>query len=265
MRVPRVKGRSDPFYIRAPSIQNDPILDNLPPLKEENGKYLLPRERITVTNAIGLFKKYFPMGFEDPGYFGDQSSGERNYKLWAHDKWVDTLGNGQAKQLLEANEVKELSDRALAVISKVNLLSPYENMAIQDALKDNESAKKFFRALIKLLDEEKMTKEIYEPYTNAVCNLPQEKGKSRVATWPVATILPFLAQPYKHMFLKPEITQNAAEILGFDLHYNSTPNWITYETLLRMSDIYREQLQRLAPKDYIDIQSFFWVVSGKYY
>ncbi|MDZ7697765.1 MAG: hypothetical protein U5R49_12870 [Deltaproteobacteria bacterium] len=85
-----------------------------------------------------------------------------------------------------------------------------------------------------------------------------------MASWPVATILPFLAQPDRHMFLKPGITQAAAKILAFDLHYNPTPNWVTYDSLLKMTAIYREKLKSLAPNDNIDIQSFFWVISGKY-
>jgi hypothetical protein len=244
--------------------QNDPILDNLPPLSEEKGKYVLPRKRITVTQAIDMFLKYFPLGFEDPGYMAKRGTGERIYKLEAHQKWVDTLGNGQAKSLLETDNISELSQRTKSVISKVNLLSPFENMAFSDALKHHESAKIFFTDLIFLLEAPEINRPNFEPYANCVCNLPQEAGKSRVATWPVATILPFLAQPERHMFLKPGVTQTAAETLGFDLHYNATPNWTTYEALLRMGHIYKEQIKHLAPRDFIDVQSFIWVTCGGY-
>jgi hypothetical protein len=66
--------------------QNDPILSNIPPLKEENGKFVLPRERITVPQAIENFLKYFPQGFEDSRYLGGRGTGERTYKLEAHRK-----------------------------------------------------------------------------------------------------------------------------------------------------------------------------------
>jgi hypothetical protein len=255
---------TDKVFLRISSKQSDPILDNIPPLQEAGGKYSLPEKRLNVSAAISLFKEIFPLGFKDPEYLGNKFSGERNYKLWAHQEWVKTLGNGQAEDLLKRGDIDELTRRAMSVLSRVNLLSPFENMAIRDALKDYESAKQFFTTLMSLLSDKKISKERFEIYVNTVCNLPQAKGKSRVATWPVATILPFLAQPDRHMFLKPKKTQAAAKILAFDLHYNPTPNWVTYESLLRMSEIYREKLKRLAPNDNIDIQSFFWVVSGKY-
>lgn len=245
-------------------IQSDPILDNLPPLKEKKGKYLLPRKRITLKQAEEDFKKSFPQGFADPSYLGDRTTGERNYKLYAHKQWLDKLGNGKVRELLDSNDIEELAERALSIISKVNLLSSFEKMAIHDALIQQGPAKKFFNTLIDLLDSPDITSQVYEPYIGAVCNLPQEKGKARVATWPVATILPFLAQPDRHMFLKPDTTLPGAETLGFDLHYRSEPNWITYDALLRMGGIYKSQIEHLAPKDFIDVQSFIWVTCGGY-
>lgn len=90
--------------------------------------------------------------------------------------------------------------------------------------------------------------------------LPQPKG--RVATWPIATLLPFFAQPERHMFLKPEITQQAEERLGFHLNYQPTPNWRTYAKLLELSNVLLEQLKPLGARDNIDVQSFLWIASA---
>jgi hypothetical protein len=80
----------------------------------------------------------------------------------------------------------------------------------------------------------------------------------------VATIIPFLAQPNRHMFLKPEVTRKAADSLGFELNYRPEPNWLTYKSLLRMADIYGQRLAYLEPRDLIDVQSFFYVACGGY-
>jgi len=66
------------------------------------------------------------------------------------------------------------------------------------------------------------------------------------------------------MFLKPEVTRNAAASLAFELNYRPEPNWLTYKSLLRMAEIYREKLVDLKPQDLIDVQSFFWVACGGY-
>ena len=243
-------------------MQSDPVLDNLPPLIEQGGKLLLPgkRHRLTASQTIEKFLKLFPQGFNDPRYFIE----ERDYKWAAHEKFKESLGDGKGRDLLDRGEITELAQRALAVCSKVNLLSPYENMAFHDALQNRPAAAHYFTALFNLLEAEKITKGILEPYLDAVIQLPREEGKARVATWPVTSLFPFLAQPDRHMFLKPGVTAEAAESLSFDLRYDPQPNWKTYESLLRMGSAYRELVHYLGLRDFIDVQSFIWVAGGGY-
>lgn len=60
---------------------SDPILDNLPPLVEKDGKLTLGKERITFQQAVDRFLAVFPGGFYDPAYLGKtKNTGERNYK-----------------------------------------------------------------------------------------------------------------------------------------------------------------------------------------
>ena len=59
------------FRTSAPSLsicpaQSDPILDNLPPLKEADGRWELPKSRISLAQAEGKFLNHFPLGFVDP-------------------------------------------------------------------------------------------------------------------------------------------------------------------------------------------------------
>jgi hypothetical protein len=66
------------------------------------------------------------------------------------------------------------------------------------------------------------------------------------------------------MFLKPEVTQAGAQTLGFDLQYDSKPNWVTYSALIRMGAVYLKLLERLGARDFIDVQSFIFVAGGGY-
>jgi len=114
------------------STQNDQILNHLPPFVEEPGGILtLPGKpkRWTLQQALDAFHKKCPLGFNDPRFL----ELERNYKWQAHEKFEETLGGGRGKKLLEEGNIAELVQRGLAVTSKVNLLSPYENMALHDA------------------------------------------------------------------------------------------------------------------------------------
>jgi hypothetical protein len=60
--------------------------------------------------------------------------------------------------------------------------------------------------------------------------------------------------------IKPTITKNAADICGFDLHYRPALNWATYSAVLRFSELLKNSLVDLKPRDMIDVQSFMWCI-----
>jgi hypothetical protein len=75
----------------------------------------------------------------------------------------------------------------------------------------------------------------------------------------------FLAQPERHLFLKPNATRVAAENYGFDFRYASKPSWSGYANLLEFASLVRRDLRDLRPRDMIDIQSFIWVLGSDEY
>lgn len=253
--------------MKAPSLQlagsqSDPILDNLPRFVEIDGEFFLPAERITLQQARGKFLDSYPGGFHDPAYLGNRKEGERNYKWWAHELWIETLGGGQAEEMLARGDIDELATRALRVVGAVNLLAMTEAAALREGFADRSAAQAYFEALLALLASEPAAAS-FEPYVAAVAPLPA-RGKTHTNHWPVVTILPYLARPDRWMFVKPTNMQRAAERLAIDLRYDPRPNWRTYDAVLRMSRLYMDLLADLAPRDFMDIQSFFWVTSEQY-
>lgn len=237
--------------------QNDPILDNLPPFDEVKGKMRLPgTHRVTQATARSIFAKLFPEGFSDPEFLKN----ERDYKVAGHEKWVELLGDNQFQQLLKAGETAELSARLLSIGGSVNLISSYENMALSYALKQEGPAKQYQRALLTLVKKQQPGHADYAKYLDAVSDLPR-KGKkgARVATWPIATLLPFVARPDVHMLLRPEVTRKSAESLGFDLMYDAQLNATTYEQLIHLGNLWLDQISDLGPRDLIDVQSFIFI------
>jgi hypothetical protein len=74
--------------------------------------------------------------------------------------------------------------------------------------------------------------------------------------WPVATVLPFLADPARHAFLSPRTTCTAAERLGCDLRYDATPSWPTYAALRALEAQLLAKLQPNGARDFIDVEAF---------
>jgi hypothetical protein len=237
-------------------IQSDPLLDNLPPYKEG---YKPAKTRFTLKQGIDKFLQIFPAGFNDKSYKTDKEVGERQYKWEAHLHYTKLLAKNQFRKLLSSNDIDECTRRILAVASKTNLLSIFEKAAFRDAMKVKDSALKYLNSLFELI-EQGPRQHVCNTYFAAVTDLPAQQGKTRVATWPVATVLPYLAKPHSFMFLKPDVTKECAARLNFNLSYNAAPNWLTYHKLLLMCDILMEQLKPLGAKDMIDLQSFIWVI-----
>jgi hypothetical protein len=90
----------------------------------------------------------------------------------------------------------------------------------------------------------------------AVSQLPADGAK--VFTWPIVTLLPFFADPTRFLALKPTNTELMAARMSFDLKYDSTPNWETYDHTLRMSQQLLARLKQIGAKDMIDVQGFMW-------
>jgi hypothetical protein len=81
----------------------------------------------------------------------------------------------------------------------------------------------------------------------------------------VVTVFGFIAQPTEQIFLKPRVTQTAAEAYGYDFKYAPRPNWATYADLLNFAMRVRHDNRDLRPWDYIDLQSFLWVQGSDEY
>ena len=77
------------------------------------------------------------------------------------------------------------------LIHQTNLLAVQEQMALNDAFKDQQAARKFAEAVLKFVDED--SDQAFSGLVEATDSLPAVRA--RVRTWPVITILPFLAKP----------------------------------------------------------------------
>jgi len=202
------------------------------------------------------FLKYFPEGFADQSYL----AWERDYKAAAHRRWRQELGRAAFGEGRDSHEVARL---AVAVESRTNLLFSFEKMALRDAVRATHGARAFVDALAALLHGRGAFPARFDRWCAALAGLPRRQ--TRVLTWPVATVFPFLAQPDRHFFLKPRVTQRAFAAYGLQFDYASKPNARTYEHLCALAQQVREDLEDLGPRDLIDVQSFLWVMGSDEY
>jgi hypothetical protein len=143
------------------------------------------------------------------------------------------------------------------------LLFSFEKMALRDATRTPAGARAFAEGLYGFLYGGGDPEERFNSWCEVVAGLPRRQ--TRVLTWPIVTIVGFLAEPTQHMFLKPNVTRIAAARYGVAFRYHSRPNWETYQDLLSFAGHMRRDLADLRPRDMIDLQSFLWVQGSEEY
>ena len=193
------------------------------------------------------FLRRFPGGFEDPKYV----KFERAYKVAASDLLKQTLASEDLNRLLSGGYHAEVCRRAVAVISRTNLVLPTEQRDLRDGMTRTGDSP-FSRALADLLYGSSSSQDRFERFWKMLEDIGAAK-------WTIATYFRFLAEPETQMFLKPEATKAAAAACGFELNYRPDLNWGTYERVLTFSAFLKDAIADLRPRDMIDLQGFMWL------
>ncbi|MEY2561358.1 MAG: hypothetical protein QOG51_1773 [Verrucomicrobiota bacterium] len=207
------------------------------------------------------FLRFFPKGFRDETYH----AWERDYKWETHRGWEEVLNRNEFRRLLHGGEYGEIAARAVRTEqrSRHSMIFSFEKMALRDAVKSATGARTFATGLYNFLHGRGSDEAKFGGWCETVASLPRKQ--TRVLTWPLVTVFAFIAQPDRHIFLKPNVTKIAAHKYGFDFQYQSKPNWKTYVSLREFAETIRRDLRDLRPRDMIDLQSFIWVQGSDEY
>ena len=212
--------------------------------------------------AAQKFLSYFPAGFNDPKYLVGQT-GEREYKLAAIQLMANLLNQQVFGELIEAQNFDEICTRAKSVINKTNLIHTYEKIWLTNALSSLENREAFSRSLFNLLYGTDSLQSRFEKFSSVLYQI-------NAAKWPIATYFLFIGAPDTQIFVKPQVTQNAADILNISINYRPDLNWLTYSQVLTLAESIKDKLKKtnnpdLLPRDMIDVQSFIWVIAPGYF
>jgi hypothetical protein len=205
------------------------------------------------------FLRHFPGGFDDATYI----EWERDYKADAHAEWLDALNRRVFRALLDDGAFADVAARAVRIESRRSFLFSFEKMALRDGVKSPRGARLFAEGLYAFLHGRGSDEARFTDWVDVVAQLPRRQ--TRVLTWPVVTVFGFIAQPDRHIFLKPNVTRTAAARYGVPFEYHSRPQWSVYKQLLDFSAVVRRDLRDLGPRDLIDVQSFIWVQGSEEY
>ncbi|WP_298814701.1 hypothetical protein [uncultured Sphingomonas sp.] len=204
-----------------------------------------------IDGALTRFLRYMPGGFAGERY--RSRDGERRYKVDAHRTLTDLLPLAAAADATDADGV-----RLAAAFKKdqlwTHMPSLQESTRLKEVLAQNGGA--FLRAAAAFANDD---------FAKGISGMHAAIKAHGLLSWPIATYLPFLWDPARHMFLKPTVTRDFAERIGhrFAVDYDAAIRPDVYESLLHLADHTAKAIAALEPADRIDVQSFIWVV-GEY-
>lgn len=232
-------------------------------LDAASGRYGYAESWIPHEEAEARFLESYPKGFADPLYVGDGKGRQaRPARIRrAHAAYTQTFGEGKGQELLAAGSIAKLVEGALAVEKLAGAsVGGADKASLAGGLKDATAAAAFFTALFDYVGAAAPERAGFEALATAVAAL---SNGDETPTWPLVTLLPFLARPDQHMLLRPKVTSQAAHRLGMELRFAAEPNWTTYSTFLRSSEQLLEKLRSIGAKDFIDVESFLTVVTTR--
>ena len=252
---PQRKLREDAPQLTKSSVQADPELDAI-----ETGpgkpKKVSKRKARDLQNdldaAVQWFESAYPAKFEDEKFL----DADMRNKRAAQETVAANFAEGRGGALVDEGKHAEIAGALDGIFRSTNILSPFEVKAVKKAFaKADEASTKVLGTTYAFVANPGHS--TFKAMAEAVSQLPADGGK--VNTWPIVTLLPFLADPTKFIALKPTNTELIAARMAFDLKYDSTPNWETYDQTLRMAAQLLTRLAPLGAKDMIDVQQFMVV------
>ncbi len=227
-------------------------------LDATTGRYALSATWLTHEQAVAQLLAAWPAGFADPAYAEDAQGRAVRWRS-AQAAWVKHLGPAALTALVEEGDVEGFADRARKVDLKVAPLHPpADEGAVASALADPELTRPFLLALADLVSVPSPGKARFDRLFAAARGLPAEPGHQ----WLVATLLPFLAAPDRHVLIRPRATFLAAERLGSDVRADPSPNWATYSSARAHQGRLLERLAPQGAKDFVDVEAFLHVTAA---
>ena len=206
----------------------------------------------TKDDAMERFLNKYSNGFTDAWY----RSSHRDARMAQHHLWCELLPGSTLREL--AADQPHIAARHILRILELRekpLLHANDLARVRAAFMRTEKMTPLVIALADLLDAERVTAQHFDAYLAAFAGL-ESPPKRTPMPWTVVTALPFIAQPGRHMFVKPANMRVGATGLGFDLKFRQSPNWVSYERVLAFS---QELLYFIKPRsgaDMIDVQAF---------
>lgn len=208
------------------------------------------------------FLNLYPEGFEGARYIAEErgtDGGSRpGSRQWAIARAAELLSPARF------DEPAGLFDQVVAFLRPpLDLVHPMEGAIPLKGMKDEAVRAGFLAALRELLHGEGDYGPRFERFVASI-QLAAKDGKVKRPGWPLVTLLPALHRPAERLFVKPQLMQKQAAIVGVRVNYQSAPSAATYEEFVAVARALEGRLRGEGhkPRDLLDVAAYVAATLG---
>lgn len=212
---------------------------------------------------IEVFLAQYPGGFEDEEYLHDyrraseEKGGRKSHFEQAMLLAQDELEKEKLERKLVAGDLEGIFNDMVNVLRRTSLVSPSKEVAPIEEIESPEARAKIAAAMVEMLhSEEGHYRYRFAEFLNA---LRQDGGVN--PSWGLATALPSLVHPDKHVCVKRQVFDLQARSIKPEAIINKDPDHRSYGKALTICRLARKRLEDAGhpPADYHDVRTFIWL------
>lgn len=213
---------------------------------------------ISFDDQILIFEAFYPEAFEDEKWIAEVRGAEDRKRLKRHRQAAaaeaaELLAEDTVRELLDKGDYDAIWERAKDVLGSTNLTTSKDTAALRNVPEENREA--FAHALVDLLWGEGPFEPRFTKWVAVLAKTPNER-----VTWPLATAIPALVQPERHVAIKPSVFRAQAQWMAPSLPYDSYPTADLYNRFCKMASEVSRRLDKegRTPRDFLDVYDFIW-------
>ncbi|TNE87952.1 MAG: hypothetical protein EP330_16820 [Deltaproteobacteria bacterium] len=206
-----------------------------------------------------VFNELYPQGFQDPDYLdayrspAEGRTSRKSHVDAAIARAKENLAQPVLSRALEEGRGTDVHQAVIALLDGTSLVKPARLKLFANLPESDHFV--FAESLYQLLHSEARYRERFEQWLR---NTRKLSGAD--VSWPLATVLPALLRPERHVVIKARVFSLQARALAPDQRVKKIPSRRGYRKGRRIALATQKALENagLEPRDLFDVSNFIW-------
>ncbi|MEK9501866.1 hypothetical protein [Gaopeijia maritima] len=211
----------------------------------------------TFDEQVALFKELYPKGFQSEKWVeehrGTEGRSLKRHRDPAIRKAQEVLSQAEVAAMMAEARYADLRDAVTTILSSTSLVSLRHVKTFRGM--DEEETEQFAVAVAELLHGEGDFSPRFKAWVEVL-----DKVLGGKPSWRIATVLPALLDPEKHVCVRHSAFIRQAASIAPTSRYSRRPRARSYRNFRRVARVAHTRLEAagLKPRDLMDVHDFIW-------